>query len=119
MWQKLASEIKEPVNQEWLGLLQDNLRRCHPHLVASLAMRGDLEAYQQVMVSEAVKYYQESLDSGTDKQTARELAMEMLLRPEEADPETQEEDWELEGATADIVAAAEKQLLSPTAKSQQ
>lgn len=116
-WQERASQITETPNPEWVSLLQNNLRRCHPNLVATLAMKGDLDAYLKVVVCQAMLDHQSNLAAGMDLTTANELAMEDLLRPEQ--PEEAEEDWELEGATADIVAAAEKQLLSPTERNQQ
>ena len=111
-WQERAAQVKGTPNQEWTDLLRANLQRCHPHMATGLAMRGDLEAYLTVMVNQATQDYQANLESGMSQPDANELAMADLLRPAEAETEAEpEEDWDLEGATADIAAAMEKRLL--------
>ena len=101
-WKETASKIKETPNQEWMDFLLDSLERSQPEKLKELQKDGDLQAYLKVRVSSAMEDYQTFQDGGMSPNEAYEMAMEQLLLS--TDPESQEtpEEWETEGAMADV-----------------
>lgn len=108
-WQKTAASLKGEQNPEWIDLLRGNLQTCHPERLAHLAAANDLEAYLKVRVSTAETQFQTMLEAGMDTETATELTLKDLLEPA-PDEANRSEDWETEGADADMVAAMSQLL---------
>jgi hypothetical protein len=114
-WKRWAAALTVEPNPDWVDMLRENLRQAHHQLVTELSMAGDLEAFLKVRVATAMAEHDQRLAEGIPEPIALELTMADMLIPER---ETTE-DYEEEGATADIIAAVEKQLLTPSERQQQ
>lgn len=108
-WKQTASRIKTPPRADWMELLRENLRTCHPEKLAELAATDDLTAYLTVMTNSAAEQYQTMIEAGMTPETAKELALNQLLQQTPTD-EDRSEPWEEEGALEEMAAAVGGQL---------
>lgn len=101
-WKTEADKLTADVSAHpWATLLDTSLEKSDPELHAQLSDRGELDAYIAVKVSDAIAEYDDMIASGMDKHDAKSEALESLLPSEDDEPE----DWEIEGAEEDAVAA--------------
>lgn len=91
----------------WEKMLRSHLENNAPSLLAELEAAGETEDYLISRTAEAMETEFDLIQVGVDQQGAHEAAMEILLPATE--PETAEE-WEIEGANEDMIAAATKAL---------
>lgn len=109
-WKQRAEEAKQAGYQPgnaWEKQLAKHLQDLFPEKFKEL--KGDLEAYLQVMTASAMQRAADLEDQGTSPEVARELAMQELLQPP-PEEEDQPEPWELEGAEAALEDAAQRHL---------
>mgnify|MGYP001566897244 CR=1 FL=1 len=105
---------EQALDHKWRGMLECHLQRCFPEMFEDLKKSGKLEEHLTVRVASAI---QELDEDGPARESS--ILSDLLPVPEEE--WDQAEDWELEGAEADMEAAimkmAEKPPKKPSAKS--
>jgi hypothetical protein len=92
--------LKDLTNHPWAQLLKDTLAQVEPDTLAELEASGELADFLTVKVAQCKLDIRSYMKGGMDHQEAQELALADMLpkEPEEI------EDWEDEGALADLVA---------------
>ena len=80
-WQKRAQkEIADGyARNKWEAVLDRRLRALLPEQVRELELLGNYEAYLQVKVARAIKYYNLLIKEGQDKHIAQEMVLDELL----------------------------------------
>jgi hypothetical protein len=93
-------KIQDYSQHPWAELLQNTLAHVEPETLAELQASGELNAFLSVKVDDCIKSIEVMQKQGMDHQEAQELALSDMLPKEREEIE----DWEDEGALADLVA---------------
>lgn len=93
-WTKLRDSLNVPSrpNHPWAELVSKSLNTSEPELFQALEESGDLGAYIDVHVDDAIKAIRQLRASGTDYDTAKELVFADLFPVDP--PEITEDDQE-------------------------
>lgn len=98
---KATYGIKDYAKHPWAELVRKTLGTAEPELLESLTADGELDAYIDCKLDDAVKLVREQINAGTDYATAKEVALADMFPVDPPDIE----EYEQEGGQQDAIDA--------------